>query len=161
MKKFNVSIPRKMYWSNEIPKKTICPECHCRLENEYHTYVVMVKTSELETLMAGNDDGHFCHKCPVVVLDYDKFAEIGSIGTSHKSFDFVVLGIVDLDAVDEDKRHLPLGEDKNPIPLVEFINSPRQNEGKQINESFQKEAKKKKKHKKKLTQKSKRKNRKR
>jgi hypothetical protein len=33
----------------------------------------------------------------------------------------VVLGFVNMDAVPEDKRHLPLGEDDNPIPIVEFL----------------------------------------
>ncbi len=36
--------------------------------------------------------------------------------------EFVVMGIVDLDAVPEEKRDLPLGEEDNPIPLVEFTN---------------------------------------
>jgi hypothetical protein len=34
---------------------------------------------------------------------------------------YVVLGAVNLDAVPEDKRHLPIGGDDNPIPLVEFL----------------------------------------
>jgi len=34
--------------------------------------------------------------------------------------EFALLGIVDLDAIPEDKRDLPLGDDDNPIPLVEF-----------------------------------------
>jgi hypothetical protein len=29
-------------------------------------------------------------------------------------------GIVDLEAVPEDKRHLPLGDEDNPMPLIEF-----------------------------------------
>jgi hypothetical protein len=34
---------------------------------------------------------------------------------------YVVLGAVNLAAVPEDKRHLPIGGDDNPIPLVEFL----------------------------------------
>ena len=34
--------------------------------------------------------------------------------------EYCVEGIVDLDAIPEDKRHLPLGAEGNPIPLIEF-----------------------------------------
>jgi hypothetical protein len=34
--------------------------------------------------------------------------------------ELAVMGIVDLDAVPEDKHDVPLGEEDNPIPLVEF-----------------------------------------
>jgi hypothetical protein len=36
--------------------------------------------------------------------------------------EFTVLGLVDLEAVPEDKRSLPFGGDDNPIPLVKFTN---------------------------------------
>jgi len=38
-----------------------------------------------------------------------------------RSVEFAVLGIVDLDAVPEEKAHLSLGDDDNPIPLVAFL----------------------------------------
>jgi len=31
------------------------------------------------------------------------------------------MGIVDLDSIPEEKKHLQLGIDENPIPLVEFL----------------------------------------
>jgi hypothetical protein len=34
--------------------------------------------------------------------------------------EFCVEGIVDLDAIPEHKRHLPIGGAENPIPLIEF-----------------------------------------
>jgi hypothetical protein len=34
---------------------------------------------------------------------------------------FAVLGIMNMDAIPEDKRHLPVGSDDTPIPLVEFL----------------------------------------
>ncbi|MGH9751790.1 MAG: hypothetical protein ACREA2_03320, partial [Blastocatellia bacterium] len=36
---------------------------------------------------------------------------------------YVVAGIVNMDAIPEDKRHLPTGDDDNPIPLVEFLSA--------------------------------------
>ena len=35
---------------------------------------------------------------------------------------YAVLGLVDLEAVPDEKRHLPFDEETNPIPLVEFAN---------------------------------------
>ncbi|MCD6289568.1 MAG: hypothetical protein J7M34_03625 [Anaerolineae bacterium] len=36
--------------------------------------------------------------------------------------ELLIAGIVDLDAIPEEKRYLPLGDEDNPIPLVEFTN---------------------------------------
>lgn len=35
---------------------------------------------------------------------------------------YAVMGIVDLDAVPEDKRNLPFSDDTNPVPVVRFTN---------------------------------------
>ena len=44
--------------------------------------------------------------------------------------EFCVEGIVDLDAIPEHKRHLPIGDENNPMPLIEFqqprVGAPRQ-----------------------------------
>jgi hypothetical protein len=82
---------------------------------------------ETTSLSTGNDYGAFCPECPVVVLDRKRFehiieetAERPDSGISG-AVQYVVLGIVNPDAIPEDKRHLPLGDDDNPIPLVEFL----------------------------------------
>jgi hypothetical protein len=129
MKKFDASIPRKMFWSDKLVNKKKCPLCHSTLENEYHHYIIAIRRGEdITTLGGGNEYGAFCSECPVVVLErkgFERFIE----GVVEESPDlgisgavtFVVLGIVDIDAVPEDKRHLPLGGDDNPIPLVQFL----------------------------------------
>jgi len=135
-KKFNSSIPREMFWSNEVQNKRICPNCYSRLEKEYHVYLMVIRArNNYEYFVTGNDDGYFCPNCKVVVLDYDKFAEIASAGKPDNfsdSFKFAVLGIVDTDAVPEEKENIPLGTDDNPVPLVEFTNLSRKgpNKGK-------------------------------
>jgi hypothetical protein len=128
MKKFDASIPRRMFWSDELPNRNLCPLCHSRLESEYHTYLMAVRSKGgQESFMTGNKYGAFCSQCPVVVLDKDGFAKtvaetagMAGLGRSQ-SGQFAVLGIVDFDAVPEEKAHLPLGDDDNPIPLVAFI----------------------------------------
>jgi len=129
MNKFDASIPRKMFWSDKLVNKKKCPLCHSALENEYHTYAIAVLGGgETATFIAGNNAGSFCPECPVVVLDRKGFDRvIGEIIEESPDLrisgavSFAVIGIVDTDAVPEDKRHLPLGGEENPIPLVPFL----------------------------------------
>jgi hypothetical protein len=129
MKKFDASVPRKMFWSDKLVNRKKCPLCHLALENEYHTYAMAVLGGgETTTFITGNEAGSFCPECPVVVLDRKGFDRvIGEIVEESPDLrisgavSFVVIGIVDTDAVPEDKRHLPLGSEDNPIPLVQFL----------------------------------------
>jgi hypothetical protein len=129
MKKFDASIPRKMFWSDKLVNKKKCPLCHSTLENEYHHYIMAIRSGkEITTIGSGNEFGAFCPECPVVVLDRKGFERvIKEIVEESPDWEisgpvsFVVVGIVNMDAVPEDKRHLPLGGDDNPIPLVEFL----------------------------------------
>jgi hypothetical protein len=129
MKKFDASIPRKMFWSDKLVNRKKCPLCHSALETEYHTYGMAVWIgSESTTFIAGNDYGSFCPECPVVVLDRAGFGQVVEEIVEERpdrglsgAVRFVVIGIMDTDAVPEDKRHLPPGDDDNPIPIVEFL----------------------------------------
>ena len=132
MKKFDASIPRKMFWSTEVGGTDFCPQCHRRLENESHCYILLVrKPGDFQPFIVGNDDGYFCRNCPVVVLDHEPFAKSAMAGyPGNKKFEFTVSGIVDLEAVPEEKSDIPLGEDDNPIPLVKFTNLAEKDSGK-------------------------------
>jgi hypothetical protein len=64
-----------------------------------------------------------------VVLDRVKITtqligivEEDSSGENIK-FDYAVLGIINLDAIPEDKRGVPIGGDDNPLPLVKFLDT--------------------------------------
>lgn len=122
--KFHPSLPRKMYWSDEVGGYLLCPDCGNRLESERHTYVMATRQySDIDLHIVGNDAGHFCSKCPVVVLDRREFEQFAVLAIQQtNNADFVVLGLVDLDAVPEEKRSLPFDDDTNPIPLVQFTN---------------------------------------
>lgn len=121
MKKFDPSIPRRMYWSDDLPSSTDCPECGKTLKKEYQTYVVFTgEGNDAESFILGNDGGYFCSDCPVVVLDTDTFAQTLPSGDSS-SLKCMVAGLVDLDAIPADKEDIPLGDEENPIPLVEFL----------------------------------------
>ncbi|MBU4374257.1 MAG: SEC-C domain-containing protein [Euryarchaeota archaeon] len=128
-KKHKPSISRQMYWSTDVKNSKICPKCGSSLEKEYHSYVMLVRIKkEFEHFAVGTDGGYFCPECPVVVLDRDNFIELASVGLestgyNESSIGLAVAGIVDMDAVPEDKKDKPLGTEDNPIPLVPFSES--------------------------------------
>jgi hypothetical protein len=74
--------------------------------------------------VVGNDMGWFCTHCPTVVINPEQLSDMLQHGLPNWDIgnEFTALGIIDLDAVPEEKQHLPLGDDDNPIPLVEFTN---------------------------------------
>jgi len=123
MKTIDISKPRRMYWSHEADLLHGCPECNKELVNENQMYLAAIagKTGLLSFMMT-NNGGHFCPECPVVVLDREIFINlaIAASGSPDEPV-FAVAGIVDSDAIPEDKKDLPYGHDDNPIPLVKFM----------------------------------------
>lgn len=121
--KFPASRPRKLYWSDEVGGCASCPDCDAPLEAAWQTYMMVTRQGgETDAHMVGNTAGHFCSQCPVVVFDRDEFERFLTLSVDEQSaINYTVLGIVDLDAVPEDKRDRPF-DDTNPIPLVEFTN---------------------------------------
>ena len=75
-----------------------------------------------DTFLISGDFGWYCEECPTLVINPAGVGEMLSF--SKPDWDtgdaFAVLGLVDLSAIPEEKSHLPLGDDDNPIPLVEF-----------------------------------------
>jgi hypothetical protein len=131
VKKYPASLPRKRYWAKDIKDKATCPECGGSLENERHTYLLAVREQgDIQTFVVGNDGGYFCNKCPIIVLDGPVFAQAASLGHGNSSTGrgkdnsakFIVLGLVNTEAIPQEKSSTPFGADDNPIPLVQFTN---------------------------------------
>ena len=125
MPKHPAHIPRKMFWSAEARGTSRCPDCGSDLSSDRHTYLIVVRQrAETEMLIASNDYGYFCGSCPVVVLDTEGFEKSASLGVGvDGKMQIAVPGIVDLDVIPDDKKDVPIGEDDNPVPLVEFTNA--------------------------------------
>ena len=105
---------------DEIDDSKSCPRCNAPLENKRESYLVDVEHRRgTESLMIGCGGGSFCPNCPTVVLDSRAFKNMVSITAGGRS-SYTVLGVVDLDAVPKNKRDRPLGEEGNPIPLIDF-----------------------------------------
>jgi len=114
--------PRRRYFSDEY-ELTICPECGSDLIPQSVSILLLVESSideaDLMTNIAGS---HFCMKCPVVVFDKDKLDQAALLGIRGKiNVSYRVGGIIDLNAIPDNKKHLPIGTDENPMPLVRFL----------------------------------------
>ena len=116
-----------LFMSDDIADAGSCPRCSASLEREYHSYMIVIdEEGEREALMMGHDGGLFCPNCPTVVLDFQVVEEMISEHFQYQtdkhveSFKYAVVGIVDLDAVPEEKKDIPLGDDDNPIPLIKL-----------------------------------------
>lgn len=118
------SVPRVCIYQGFKDEPGPCPRCQGALHQQHQLYTVATRRGSrmTDTFMISSDFGWFCEDCPTVVIDPASVAEMLSF--SRPDWDagdaFALLGLVDLDAVPEDKSHLPLGDDDNPIPLVEF-----------------------------------------
>jgi len=120
----DITIPRECIYQEFEEQPGPCPRCGSPLRQSRQTYLVTSRRGQeiTDSFIVGSDMGWFCARCPTVVISPEKVSELlmhplprWDIGT-----EFAVAGIIDLDAIPEEKRHLPLGDDDNPIPLVEF-----------------------------------------
>lgn len=120
--KFPASLPRRMYWAEEISNTALCPECGGKLEAEHHAYLMATQQKGESVLdMTGTPNGCFCGECPVVVLQRKEFGEFAAMSVQNRDgLQYAVMGMVDFDAIPEEKMHLPLGDDNEP-PLVPFL----------------------------------------
>lgn len=120
----DVSVPRECLYKSFADDPGPCPRCGERLEQCTQTYLVATRRGKrvADSFILGSDFGWFCTNCPTVVIDPEDVTEM--LQFSKPDWDvgeeFTVVGLIDLDAIPEDKQHLPLGDDDNPVPLVEF-----------------------------------------
>ncbi len=118
----DLSIQRRKYNSRDSGLIN-CPECGALLIKKNCSVILCVKsdidTGEFMTNLSGS---HFYNKCPVVVFDNEKIEQAALIGiNNNKNVKYIIAGIVDFSAIPEEKRHLEIGIDEDPTPLVTFL----------------------------------------
>jgi len=120
--KFDLSIPRRRYYSEDCGL-TSCPECRKPLIEDTCTVIIAAKSDTDEGEFMSNMTGsHFCESCPVVVFDSDKVEQAARLGIrGDKNLRYLIGGIVDFNAIPKEKRHLEIGIEGNPVPLVHFL----------------------------------------
>lgn len=103
--KFPAALPREMHWSDEVGGTASCRKCGAPLASEPHTYLLATQRGgEMDMHLVGNTAGHFCEKCPLVVLDREEFEGFVTLAARKTDgFHYFVMGIVDLEAVPEEK----------------------------------------------------------
>ena len=122
MNNIDLSIPRRRYYSNECNLAS-CPECGSYLIEDSCTILLCAKSDTDEGEFMTNLSGsHFCNKCPVVVFDSDKVERAAKLGIrGDQNLRYIIGGIIDLESIPDDKKHLEIGCDENPVPLVHFL----------------------------------------
>jgi len=120
--KFDLSIPRRWYYSEDSGLSS-CPECGLPLIEDNCTVIIAAKSDTDEGEFMSNLNGsHFCNSCPVVVFDSDKIEQAARLGIRGDSnLRYLICGIVDFNAIPQEKRHLEIGIEGNPMPLVHFL----------------------------------------
>ncbi len=120
----DITIPRECVYRTFGKKPGPCPRCGSSLKSRPATYLVATRrgTEITDSFIIGGDLGWFCPKCPTVVIDPNVVNEFLWHARSNQDVgdEFIVLGIVDLDAIPADKAHLPLGHEDVPLELIEF-----------------------------------------
>jgi len=115
--KLNISIPKHMYWSNELKNPEKCPKCNSRLQKDQNPFFAIVGK---DPLIIGCD-GFLCQNCPVIILDNNEIRNMIHTYTRKNRFDMHIDGIIDLEAIPENQKMRPIYE-VDPIPLVRFEN---------------------------------------
>ncbi len=122
----DITIPRECIYRvfEDVPGP--CPRCGTGLQQSSQTYLVATRHGRTmaDPFIIGSDFGWFCPDCPTVVINPHEVKEYLSFGKPDWDIgpEFGVMGVIDLAAIPPDKANVPLGEDDNPIPLVEFTN---------------------------------------
>jgi len=120
----DITVPRECVYQRFKGEPGPCPRCGGPLQQSPQTYMIATRRGRqiTDSFITGGDMGWFCTRCPTVVINPEELSDMLQHGLPHWDVgnEFAVLGIVDLDAIPEEKQHLPLGDDDNPIPLVEF-----------------------------------------
>jgi len=130
----NLSSTRQVVYQSFETSPTACPQCGGYLQQSRQTYSVATRRGRklLDSFVVGSDFGWYCDSCPVVVIGTHQVGALLGHSMPHWEVgnEFCVEGVVDLDAIPEHKRHLPIGDENNPMPLIEFqqprVGTPRQ-----------------------------------
>jgi hypothetical protein len=121
-------LPRVCFYRAFEGEPDPCPRCGRTLIQQYASYLIATGSEGqlADSFTSGSDAGWFCPQCPTIVVNTNVIGKLFGHPLAHWNVgtDFAVLGLVDLDAVPPEKRHLRLGTQDNPFPLVEFSFEP-------------------------------------
>jgi hypothetical protein len=118
------TLPRMVFYRTvETDPMSSCPRCGTTLSPETGVYFVATRQGgrQGENFMMSGDFGFYCPACPTVVVDPEELGQYFYV--SAQKWDvgdaYVVLGLIDLDAIPEEQRHVPIDE-RDALPFVPF-----------------------------------------
>jgi hypothetical protein len=120
----DLTLPRMVFYRAVKPAPmSPCPRCGTALSPETGVYFVATRQGRRqgESFMVRGDFGFYCPACPTVVVDPEELGRYFAAG-AHKwdmGDAYVVLGLIDLDAIPEEQRHVPI-DALEELPLVPF-----------------------------------------
>ena len=120
----DLTLPRMVFYRAVKPvPMSPCPRCGTALSPETGVYFVATRQGmrQGESFMMSGDFGFYCPACPTVVVDPEELGRYFDAG-AHKwdiGDAYGVLGLIDLDAIPEEQRHVPIDE-LEELPLVPF-----------------------------------------
>jgi hypothetical protein len=122
----DITVPRECIYQQFKGEPGPCPRCGGPLQQSRQSYLVATRRGRkiADSFTVGSDMGWFCTRCPTAVINPEDVSKLLQYSLPHWDIgnEFAVAGVINLDAVPKEKEHLPLGDDDNPIPLVEFTN---------------------------------------
>jgi hypothetical protein len=122
----NIKIQREAVYKDFAATPGPCPKCSGALEQANLPYMVVTRTGNRmgDSFLISGNFGWYCQSCPVVVLNQAQLSQM--MGFSKPGWkvgqEFSVMGVINLDAIPENKRHLPLSSPEMPNVLVKFSN---------------------------------------
>jgi hypothetical protein len=118
-------VTRRMFYNTEVKSQEQCPQCGSQLFPMPSRYLVGAQddTDNYKLHILGPMGGAYCFDCPTVVITTDIFYDYADESTGIKTEAITVLGVVDRDAIPQEKRGEEFNDD-NPLPLVKFQHDP-------------------------------------
>jgi len=100
-----------------------CPRCGTMLSSQTGLYFVATQQGKRQgdSLMMSGDFGFYCPACPTVVIDPEELGQYLDVSLRRWNVGeaYVVLGLIDVDAIPEAERDVPFDE-LAALPLVPF-----------------------------------------
>ena len=122
----NIKIQREAVYKDFADEPGPCPKCGNVLEQANLPYMVVTRTGNRleDSFLISGDFGWYCQSCPVLVLNRAKLSKMMGFGKPGWKVgqEFSVMGVMNLDAIPENKRDIPLGSPGMPNVLVKFRN---------------------------------------
>jgi len=124
-----IAIPRQLYHHESKGTPGLCPRCSGKLETSSDPLIVALvqpgSTEVLPFVTTMNGLAWYCRACPTVTVVTSKIVDIArSALPEENQVASAVIGVVDLAAIPEDKRHLPISQIEDP-PIARFTMPPR------------------------------------